>query len=93
MDLQPERVVVGDAEQAGVGIQGQQAPNGHFASSSLPGFSEHAHPVAAEDFCDVDGRVATTHQFRAEDGKVSWSAEIPDVVKSIGLIVGHLGRI
>jgi hypothetical protein len=65
IDLEPERVVVRDAEQLGVGIQGHHAPNDHLADSGVPGFAEHAHPVASQDFLDIDRRVAVTHQFRA----------------------------
>jgi len=62
------------------------------ANSSVPGLAEHAHPVASQDFRDVDGRVAVTHQFRAEDWEVSYSVEIPYVLESGVLIVGHLRR-
>jgi hypothetical protein len=37
--------------------------------------------------------MSATHQLGAEDGEVSYSVEILDVLESAGLIVGHLGRI
>ncbi len=45
-------------------------------TSSVPGFAEHAHPVASQDFRDVDGRVAVARQFREEVREVGYSATL-----------------
>jgi hypothetical protein len=60
-------------------------------NSRVPGFAEHAHPVASQDFRDVDGRVAVAHQFRAEEREVFYSAEILNVLECLR-IVEHRGR-
>jgi hypothetical protein len=49
--------------------------------SSVPGFPEHPHPVASQDFRDVDERVAVAYQFRAEDWEVRYLIEILDVLE------------
>jgi uncharacterized protein len=70
----------------------RQAVSGSAPDSRVPGLAEHAHPVSSQDFCYVCGRVAATHQFRAEDWNVGHLVEILDVLESVRLIVGHLGR-
>ena len=49
--------------------------------SSVPGFAEHPHPVASQDFRDVDERVAAAQQFRAEEWEVRYLIEILDVLE------------
>lgn len=49
--------------------------------SGVPGSAEHPHPVASQDFRDVDERVAVAQQFRAEEWEVRYLIEILDVLE------------
>jgi hypothetical protein len=49
--------------------------------SSVPGSAEHPHPVASQDFRDVDKRVTVAQQFGAEEWEVRYLIEILDVLE------------
>ena len=61
--------------------RGLTAPPVTPLNSGVPGLPEHAHPVATQDFRDVDRRIAPAQQFRAEDWEVLYLIEILDVLE------------
>ena len=54
--------------------------------------SRYAHPIAAEDFRDLFGRVATAYEFGANVAEAIDALETLDVLKGDWLQVGHFGR-